>query len=142
MYIKQISVFVENTTGRLSEFTKVLADNKLDMKALCIADTTDFGILRCIVDDPEKASEVLKKGGFTASITEVLAVELPDLPGGLHNILEILNNHDIDVEYVYSIIRSRENHAVVIIKVADPKKAGETLESANVKLYCLKDLVK
>jgi len=141
MYIKQISVFVENTTGKLLKFTKVLKENNIDMKALCIADTVDFGILRCIVDDPEKATKVLHENGFTASITEVLAVEMKDIPGGLHKILEVLSKKDINVEYVYSIIRSREDHAVIIIKVEDPKAASNVLELAEITMYCQKDLV-
>lgn len=141
MYIKQISVFVENSTGRLSNFTKVLADNGVDMKALCIADTVDFGILRCIVDDPEKATKILNENGFTASITEVLAVEMKDIPGGLHSVLEVLSSKGIGVDYVYSIIRSREGHAVIVIKVAKPKEAGEVLKEAGIKLYCQHDLL-
>ncbi|MGI6257461.1 MAG: hypothetical protein ACOYJU_05280 [Anaerovoracaceae bacterium] len=141
MYIKQISVFVENSTGRLSNFTKVLADNGVDMKALCIADTVDFGILRCIVDDPEKATKILNENGFTASITEVLAVEMKDIPGGLHSVLEVISSKGIGVDYVYSIIRSREGHAVIVIKVAKPKEAGEVLKEAGIKLYCQHDLL-
>lgn len=141
MYIKQISVFVENTTGRLAEFTRVLKDNNIDMKALCIADTTDFGILRCLVENPETTAEILRDNGFTASITEVLAVEMKDLPGGLHSILEVLSQASIGVDYVYSIIRSREDHAVVIIKVDDPGEAIDALTNAGIQLYCQKDLV-
>lgn len=141
MYIKQISVFVENSTGRLSNFTKVLAENDVDMKALCIADTVDFGILRCIVDDPEKATRILNENGFTASITEVLAVEMKDIPGGLHSVLEVLSSKGIGVDYVYSIIRSREGHAVIVIKVAKPEEAGEVLKEAGIKLYCQHDLL-
>lgn len=140
MYIKQISVFVENSTGRLSSFTKVLADNNIDMKALCIADTVDFGILRCIVDDPEKATAILNDSGFTASITEVLAVEMKDIPGGLHSVLEVLSAKGIGVDYVYSIIRSREDHAVIVIKVAKPEEAGKILKEAGIKLYCQEEL--
>ncbi|MGI6722617.1 MAG: hypothetical protein ACOX4I_08855 [Anaerovoracaceae bacterium] len=141
MYIKQISVFVENTTGRLAEFTKVLKDNNIDMKALCIADTTDFGILRCLVEKPEETAQILKENGFTASITEVLAVEMKDIPGGLNSILEVLSAKGIGVDYVYSIIRSRENHAVIIIKVEDPGEAIDALTAAGIQLYCQKDLI-
>ena len=90
MLIKQMSVFVENTTGRLAQLTRVLGNDGIDIKASCIADTVDFGILRCIVDDPEEATRVLKEHGFTASITEVIAVELEDRPGGFADVLEIL----------------------------------------------------
>ena len=88
MLMKQMSVFVENTTGRLSDLTGVLAENNIDIIACTIADTVDFGILRCIVEDPEKATEILKEHGFTASITEVIAVSVEDKPGGLDKILK------------------------------------------------------
>ena len=106
MLIKQMSVFVENTTGRLAELTRVLGNDGIDIKASCIADTVDFGILRCIVDDPEEATKVLKENGFTASITEVIAVELEDRPGGFADVLEILAKEQIGVDYIYSTIRS------------------------------------
>lgn len=141
MYIKQISVFLENTAGRLSQFAKTLADNKIDIRALCIADTVDFGILRCIVSDPEKATEVLKENNFNASITEVLAVEMEDIPGGLHKVLEVLDGAEISVDYVYSIIKSKENHGVIILKVKDPKKAVAVLENAGITMYGEKDLI-
>ncbi len=140
MYIKQISVFVENTTGRLSDFTGVLSKNNIDMKALCIADTVDFGILRCIVDDPDKATKVLGENGFTASITKVLAVEMKDVPGGLHEILEILQKENIGVDYVYSIIRSRADHGVIVLKIKELEKGGRLLKENNIQLYCQEDL--
>lgn len=141
MLVKQMSVFVENTTGRLCELTKVLAKNNIDIKAMCIADTIDFGILRCIVDDPEKATEVLKKSGFTASITEVLAVELNDKPGGLSHVLEILSSEGISVDYIYSTIRSRSGHALIVIKVTDSQKAIDLLNSKGVNLFCKRDFL-
>ncbi|MEG0157168.1 MAG: acetolactate synthase [Anaerovoracaceae bacterium] len=141
MFIKQISVFLENTTGRLEEFTKILEEYKIDMKALSIADTEEFGILRCIVEEPEAATTILKENGFTASITEVLAVEMEDIPGGLHRILHVLAKEDIAVEYVYSIIRSKQKNGVIVIKVEDPRIAGEVLQAAGINLYCQKDLI-
>ena len=135
MLIKQMSVFVENTTGRLAQLTRVLGNDGIDIKASCIADTVDFGILRCIVDDPEEATRVLKEHGFTASITEVIAVELEDRPGGFADVLEILAKENIGVNYIYSTIRSKEGAAIIVLKVEDPQKAIDVLLSKNVKLY-------
>ncbi|MBC6680610.1 hypothetical protein [Zhenpiania hominis] len=135
MLIKQMSVFVENTTGRLAQLTRVLGNDGIDIKASCIADTVDFGILRCIVDDPEEATRVLKEHGFTASITEVIAVELEDRPGGFADVLEILAKENIGVNYIYSTIRSKEGAAIIVLKVEDPQKAIDVLLSNNVKLY-------
>lgn len=140
MLIKQMSVFVENTTGRLAELTRVLADDGIDIKASCIADTVDFGILRCIVDDPEEATRVLKENGFTASITEVIAVELEDRPGGFADVLEVLAKEKIGVDYIYSTVRSKEGAAVIVIKVEDPRKAVEVLEKHDIKLYKMEEL--
>lgn len=142
MLIKQMSVFVENTTGRLADLTRVLADAGIDIKASCIADTVDFGILRCIVDDPEAATKVLKENGFTASITEVIAVELADRPGGFADVLEVLSAEKIGVDYIYSTIRSKEGTAIIVLKVEDPQQAINVLQKHNVKLYEMKELVK
>ena len=140
MLIKQMSVFVENTTGILAELTRILAEHGIDIKASTIADTVDFGILRCIVPNPEAATEILKEAGFTASITEVIAVTLEDRPGGLHKVLQILADNDIGVDYIYSTIKSKEDEAVVMIKVEDPKKAMDILTSNGVKLYNMSEL--
>ena len=140
MLIKQMSVFVENTTGRLAELTRILAEHGIDIKASTIADTVDFGILSCIVPNPEAATEILKEAGFTASITEVIAVTLEDRPGGLHKVLQILADNDIGVDYIYSTIKSKEDEAVVMIKVEDPKKAMDILISNGVKLYNMSEL--
>ena len=140
MLIKQMSVFVENTTGRLAELTRILAEHGIDIKASTIADTVDFGILRCIVPNPEAATEILKEAGFTASITEGIAVTLEDRPGGLHKVLQILADNDIGVDYIYSTIKSKEDEAVVMIKVEDPKKAMDILTSNGVKLYNMSEL--
>ncbi len=140
MLVKQMSVFVENTTGRLAELTRVLAKDGIDIKASCIADTVDFGILRCIVDDPEEATRILKQNGFTASITEVIAVELEDRPGGFADVLEILAKEKIGVDYIYSTIRSKEGAAVIVLKVEDPQKAIDILKKHDVKLYKMQDI--
>lgn len=142
MLVKQISVFVENATGRLSTLTKALGEAGIDIIAISIADTVDFGILRCIVTDPDKAVDVLKKNGFTASITKVLAVEVDDAPGGLAKVLECLSEKRIGVDYVYSFIRARSDHALVLFKVDDTDKAIETLQEQNVPILCMDDIAK
>lgn len=140
MLIKQMSVFVENTTGRLADLTKILAENNVDLKACTIADTLDFGILRCIVEDPETATRILREHGFTASMTEVVAVRLEDKPGGFYKVLCILSEARIGVDYVYSMIRSGEGEAVIMIKAEDPDKAVKVLTSKGVKLFGMDDL--
>jgi hypothetical protein len=140
MFIKQVSVFVENETGRLSDYTKILKDNNIDMKAVCIAHTVDFGILRCIVDDPDKAVNVLNENGFTASITTVIAVSFENVPGALHSVLEKLADEGIGVDYIYSMIRSETGKATLIFKVGDPEKAGKVLMENHISLLCMKDI--
>ncbi|MGI6664418.1 MAG: ACT domain-containing protein [Christensenellaceae bacterium] len=141
MLIKQISVFLENRAGRLTELTKVLATHNIDIIAISIADTADFGILRCIVDDPAKAEEVLRANGFTASTTRVIAVELDDRPGGLSAVLEYLSEEGISIEYVYSFVRSKSDKALILFKVNDPDEALAILGKHNVNTLCLADIV-
>ena len=134
MLIKQISVFVENKQGRLHMLTDVLAREGIDLKAMTIADTMDFGIMRCIVQDPEKTLKVIRDNNFTASITEVIAVELPDVPGGLSNVLGILSDNGISVEYLYSFVRMHKNNALIIFRVEDPEAAVKILKDNNVNV--------
>ena len=132
MLIKQISVFVENKQGRLHMLTDVLAREGIDLKAMTIADTMDFGIMRCIVQDPEKTLKVIRENNFTATITEVIAVEVPDVPGGLSNILKILSDANISVEYLSSFVRTHKNNALIIFRVEDPKAAVKVLKENKV----------
>jgi hypothetical protein len=138
--INQISVFLENEVGRLSAFSGTLAENNINLKAICIADTADFGILRCIVDDPEAAVEALKHKGFTASITKVLGISVGDGPGDLHNVLDFLTKEGINVDYIYSLVRSKDGQAELIFKVDDPQHAGKILEANGVKVLTAKDI--
>lgn len=140
MFIKQVSVFVENETGKLAEITRLLADNNIDLKAACIAESVDFGILRCIVADPEEAVALLKSNGYAANVTDVIAVELKDRPGGFAEVLEILSKEGIGVGYVYSIIHSEEGGAMVVLKVAEPGKVIDILLANGVKLYKASEL--
>jgi hypothetical protein len=125
--LKQISVFLENRKGTLSDATKVLADNGIDLIALSIADTTDFGIMRCIVDKPEEALKLLSQNGFAASTTEVIAVQVPDEPGGLANVLSLLTKENINVEYLYSFIRTPGRTVLILIRVDDNEHCMKAL---------------
>lgn len=119
MRIKQISVFLENTAGRLAEVTRVLAQANINIRAISIADTADFGILRLIVDKSEEAAQLLSKAGFTARLTDVLAVEIPDVPGSLARVMEIFRENKVNIEYLYASLEGETGKAVVIFKVED-----------------------
>jgi len=119
MTIDQISVFLENKSGRLADVTKALSDGGINLRAMTIADTADFGILRLIVSDPDKAGEILEKHGFTVRITKVLGIEIDDKPGGLHKVMEIFKNNGVNIEYLYASLENKNNKAVVIFKVED-----------------------
>ncbi len=131
MLIKQLSVFVENRPGRLQEITAVLRDANVDIRALTIADTTDFGILRLIVDNPEEALQVLQDAKMTVSITSVIGVRLPDVPGGLCTALEAVSKAGVSVEYCYAFISHSSNDAHVILRVDKPETAAAALEKAG-----------
>lgn len=136
MIIKQISVFVENKRGRLAEITKLLAENSIDIRALSIADTKDFGILRLIVKDPDKAVQTLKAADFTVSITNVIGIGITDKPGGLSEAMETLNKQEISVEYMYAFISRSEDIAYVILRVENNEQAIQVLQDNNFKIMC------
>ena len=140
MLQKQISVFIENKRGRLAEVTKVLGDNGIDMSAICIADTTDFGILRIIVDKPDLAEKVLKDDGYAVSITEVIALSIEDKPGGLSTALRVLEEYTINIEYMYAFIRKNAQRATVIVRVDKPSDAIEKLKSSSINLLTSAEL--
>jgi len=135
MNIKQISVFLENKAGTMLELTKVLADKQIDMRALSLAETSDFGIVRLIVDDVYSASTVLKDAGFIHSVTSVLGVCIPDEPGGLNKVLQVMADAGINVEYMYAFLGGASaEHAYMIFHVQDTKAAAAALRSKGVKL--------
>lgn len=140
MLVKQISVFLENKSGRLAEVTNLLASNEINISALCIADTTDFGILRIIVNKPEEAQKILKSKGFTVSCTSVIAIGMKDEPGGLSGILSVLENADIAIEYLYAFVGRREGFAYVILRVENPIKAIEILKDEGVHVMTAEDV--
>jgi len=128
MRVKQISVFLENKAGRLSEVTAILAEAGINIRALSVADTSDFGVLRLIVNDNQKALEVLKNNGFSVGITDVVAVEVSDKPGGLHLILDLLYKAQINVEYMYAFVQQSGNNAVMIFRFDHIDEAIRLLE--------------
>lgn len=141
MHIKQISVFIENRPGSLLELTKLLANNNIDLIALSLADTTNFGILRAIVSDNEKAIKLITEGGYTANLTDVLAVSVPDAPGGLSGALEVLAKANLSVEYLYSFVRRANEEAVTILRVENPDEAQKLLEQHDYRLLSHKDML-
>ncbi|SEW16626.1 Uncharacterized conserved protein, contains tandem ACT domains [Ruminococcaceae bacterium KH2T8] len=134
MSVKQINVFLENESGRLAEVTAALKKNKIDIRALYIADTTEYGMLRMLVDHPDEAQIILQSLGFTVSQTSVIAVAIPDTPGTLDKVLEILSSNDISLEYLYAFVGRASADAVVVIRVDDNKKALDEFEKAGVKV--------
>lgn len=134
MYVQQISVFVENQPGRLAGFAEALAEADIDLIALTIADTTNFGILRCIVCDWEKAVQALKEAGYTATVTDVLAVSVPDEPGGMARAVRVLTDADISIEYLYSFVRTAGNNAVLIFRVEEMEAAVAALQKGGIQL--------
>jgi hypothetical protein len=128
MKVEQISIFIENKSGRLAEITRILGDAGINIRALSLADTSDFGILRLIVNDVETAKTVLKEKGFTVSKTEVVAVEVPDRPGGLSSLLQTLDASQINVEYMYAFVERCGGNAVIIFRFDETDKAISTLK--------------
>jgi hypothetical protein len=143
MKVEQISIFIENKSGRLAEVARVLGEQGVNIRALSLADTSDFGILRLLVDNTDIALSTLKKEGFTVNKTEVVAVEVPDQPGGLYNILQILDEAQINVEYMYAFVERNAGNAVIIFRFDEIDSAISALQGKGVsiltgeKLYSL-----
>jgi hypothetical protein len=140
MKVEQISVFLENRAGRLAEVTKTLAENQINIRALSLADTSDFGILRLIVTDNEKAKEALKAKGFTVGRTNVVAAEVGDKPGGLHAILEMLNAGGVNVEYMYAFVTQSGRNAILIFRFDRTDQAIEVLQKNDVRVLSGEEL--
>lgn len=135
MLVKQISVFLENKPGRLSEAAEVLAKNGIDISALSLADTDEYGVLRMIVSDPDKAKNALGESGVICKVTDALVVAIDDRPGGFSESLRILTDNDIEVKYMYACVSREQGKAIMVLSVADPAKADELIrntESSNV----------
>lgn len=134
MKVEQISIFIENKSGRLAEITRVLGDAGINIRALSLADTSDFGILRLIVNNVEQAKQVLKDKGFTVNKTEVVAVEVPDRPGGLSTILQNLDSEKINVEYMYAYVERCGGNAVIIFRFDETDRAIAILRASGFNI--------
>ena len=135
MSMKQISVFVENKPGALYALTAVLAQGQIDMRALSLAETKDFGIVRLIVNDLYKTTTLLKDAGYVHSLTPVVGVAIPDVPGGLNRVLQVLTDAKVNVEYMYAFLGGKDvDHAYMIFRVADDKAAETALASRGIQV--------
>ncbi|MBR2546583.1 MAG: ACT domain-containing protein [Eubacterium sp.] len=140
MSVKQISVFLENKPGQLNQMTNVLSEHDIDMKALSLAETTDFGIARFIVDDVLETVTVLNQEGYISRLTPVVAVEIPDEPGALNRVLQVFTDNEINLEYMYAILSSEGQKAYMIFKVHDDAKASAALTAAGIQVLNQEDL--
>ncbi|MEA5000500.1 MAG: ACT domain-containing protein [Endomicrobiaceae bacterium] len=134
MKINQISIFIENTKGRLAEVCNLLGDKGINIRALTIAESPEFGILRVVLDKPQEAKEILKEHGFIAISTEIVAVEVSDTPGGLAKALQILAQNNIDVEYMYGFVEKATDKALMVFKFVNTDKAIEVLQKNNISV--------
>ena len=134
MNVEQISIFLENKSGRLAEVTSVLSEAEINIRALYLADTADFGILRLIVNETEKARQALKESGFTVEKTRVVAIEVPDRPGGLSIILNTIKDEGINVEYMYAFVEKSGENAIVIFRFDEFEKSVDILQRAGVRI--------
>ena len=140
MKLEQISIFLENRPGGLAEITGVLARDNVNIRALSLADTADFGILRLIVDRTDLAARILKDNGFTVGLTEMVALELPDRPGGLWGILTLLETAGINVEYMYAFVQKAGENAVIIFRFDEPERAARMLREAGARVLAGEDV--
>ena len=132
MSVKQISVFLENRAGALAELTGVLREHTVDMRAFSLAETSDFGIARIIVDDVDKTTAVLRAQGFIHQVSAVVAAAIPNVPGGLDRVLRVLGSENVNIEYMYAFLGASRDSACMVFKVANPEKASEALASNEI----------
>ncbi len=140
MKVKQVSVFLENRKGRLLEALEALKKADINITALSIADTSDFGVLRMITTDPDKTRKILEKSNFVVKENEVIAVAVEDRPGGLADVLKVLNDADLNVEYIYAFVRRSGEKAVVVLRTEDINKGINALKKAGVHLLRAEDV--
>ena len=140
MNVTQISVFLENRAGQLSNITKVLSENGVDLRAINIAETADYGVLRIIPADAQKASAVLLENGFIMAMTPVIAVAVPDRPGGLNSLLEALSEENIGIEYMYSVFSSNSGEALMVLQVGEAEKVAEILSKHEFKTVTIDEI--
>jgi hypothetical protein len=129
MCTKQVSVLLENRRGRLAEVTKLLSDEGINIRALSLADMSDLGVLRLIVNDRERCLRVLKASGFAVQETDVVAVEMEDKPGGLHRIIRVLDENDVNIEYMYTCLEKNSQNAIVVLRIDDSARAVEAMRN-------------
>ena len=142
MTVKQISVFLENRPGALAEFTRILEKSNMNLRALSLAESEDFGIVRVIVDDPFETIRILKDEGYVCSITKVIAVEIQDKPGALVRMLNILGDNQVNLEYSYAFLAKKANSAFMILRVEDNEKAIKVLTQNGIRPICHDDMEK
>lgn len=140
MLIKQLSVFIENKPGRLAAVLEELGKNEIDISALSLADTSEYGILRLIVNSPEKAADILKKSGVVVKLTDVLALAMDDTPGGLSRILSVFVKNGINVDYMYAFVGKINEKALTVVKVSDPECAERALGELNLSTVSPSDV--
>ena len=140
MKIQQLSIFVENKSGRLAEITEALAQSDIDIRAMSVADTSDFGILRLIVDKPEEAVVAFREAGMTVSLTSVIAIGVHDKPGEFAKAVRLLAGNDIDVEYIYAFISREKGKAFVILRVNDEDRAIDLLSKSGFTLLTAEEI--
>lgn len=134
MKVKQIAIFLENKSGRLADISHTLSESNINIRALSLADTADFGILRLVVDDTDKARKVLKENGFTLGVTDVLAVEVADKPGSLDSILQVVKQNGLNVEYMYAFTKQSGESGLLLFRFDNLEEASKVFQSAGFKL--------
>ncbi len=140
MNVIQISVFLENRAGQLSNITKVLSENNIDLRAINIAETQDYGVLRIIPADAQKASAVLLESGFIMAMTPVIAVAVPDRPGGLNSLLDALASENIGIEYMYSVFSSKNGESIMVLQVGEAEKVSALLSEKGFKVSSIEEI--
>jgi len=140
MKITQLSVFLENKKGRLYGAVQALGEAGIDIKALTIAESEEFGVLRMVVDKPDEGLKFLKEKGFVASITDIVAVEVSDQPGGLAVVLKIINDNDINLEYMYAFVEKSADNAIVVFRFEDSDKAISVLTKNRIRVLGKKEI--
>lgn len=134
MAVKQLSVYIENKKGTISDITDLLAENNIDLRSLCIADTKDFGILRIIADDTERAAEILKSAGHTFNIRHVVCFNVPNESGGLAKVLKLLDGNDVNIEYMYAFLTNGDGKAKIVARVGDNEKTEKLLLDNGIEV--------
>jgi len=140
MKMTQISVFLENRKGRLEDVCRILGDNMINIRALTIAETESFGVLRIVVDKPDAAVKILKDNGFVANITDVVAVEVEDKPGGLANVLKVFSGSDLNIEYMYGFLEKSSDNAILVFRFDEVERAQKMLQDNNIRIVTSEEI--